>query len=1132
MRIINFTLLAIGFFLSVSAGDAKAQSILDSTVSLSFSNRTIKEVLSDIHKQTKIKFIYSPTAIDLTKTISFTGKNVRLKDFFEKVFQPIRVGYEVVKNQILLYSLKTTAADSVAHSLGPPGRVVKGIVKNMDGAPLPGASVRLKGTSIGTRTDENGNFSLAVPDEAAVLEISYVGYTPQSMTVTGDMINIILTGAISANEEVVVTALGISKAARKIGYASTRVDGSLLNQAKEPNVANSLTGRVAGLNISGVNSGPGSSARILIRGISDFTSATGPLFVIDGVPMDNTQKGSAGVYGGADQGDGISSINPDDIENIVVLKGSTASALYGTRASNGVIQITTRSGKGVRGFGVEYNGNLSFNSIINNKDYQKAFGAGLNGERPMSLSDLTVDGLNSWGGKMDGSPAIAMDGKEHPYKPVAGQYNHFYRIAPVVINTLSFVNGGEKGNMRLSLSQMDNESVIPNSNLKRYSANLNVNQDITGHLKLTTMVNYINENVKNRPFLNDMSRNPNFTMAILPANVDPYYLKPGYNPVNGYENAMNSDGYQTNPWFAVSKFITNTSRNRLISSTVLRYDFSKSLYLQTRAGLDLINDGLFEVTPTGAGFSRRGGLDEQSKAQTTELNLDVLAGYSHRLLKEFSLDAALGGSVRKYQYEKEGSSGNQWKTPFLYTVTNLVSTTPVYQYSKLQTNSGYYTLDLTYRSLLTLSTTGRYDVFSTLPAGRRGIFTPSISSSFIFTNLLPSSGLDFGKLRLSYAQTSGQADPYQTSTYYQVQTGTNAGLAFGNTLPQTSDVRNLKPYRLKEYEAGLELKWLKGRFGLDLTWFHRRTAGELIAKTISIATGYSSTYVPLGSTENKGIELALSGTPVKTRDLSWNISFNFTQVDNKLIDIGDTSRGASIQQTGQGQYRPSVGPYGNGAFVASVQGLPVSQIMAYDYQYDTHGNIIMNNGIPVRGNVKPMGSGLPKYYGGLNNEFLYKRFTFSFLVDYRFGSKVLSGTDFFSIYYGLNKSTLPGRETGVLAKGVDIDGGPNTTVVAAQDYYQGLVKSISTISVFDGSFIKLRQVTAGYLLPPGMLQKTPFASINVSLVARNLLTLLKHTRNFDPEDNFSSLPGNAGLEGGGLPSTRTYGINVNIKFKK
>lgn len=1105
--------------------------MLDKTISLSVDRQAVKDVIALVQKQTKVRFLYSPSAIDLRKIISFKGENVRLKDFFDKVFVPIDIVYDVVDGKILLSPAPKTPVPAVHADAGirDPGHTITGTVTDSSGQPLAGASVKVKGSTTGTRTNATGAFTLEVGDGAQELEVSYIGYATQTVAVKGNTLTVQLFSNATMGEEVVVTALGISKSSRKLGYASTKVDGSLLSVAKESNVANSLEGRVPGLNISGVNSGPGGSARILIRGISNFTSATGPLIVIDGVPMDNTQRGAPGVYGGQDAGDGISSINPDDIENIVVLKGSTASALYGVRAANGVIQVTTKSGKGSKGFGVELNSNFAANKIVNNTHYQQVYGGGDNNLRPQTIADIVNDNLNSWGEKLDGLPTIALDGKMHPYSAVHDPKDKFYRVAPVATNTVSFTNAGDNGNMRFSFSYLDNPSVIPNSGLKRYTANINITQNIMEHMKLMVMGDYVDESIHLRPSLNDQTENPNWTIGLLPANVNPQYLKPGFNPVNGYEMALSSDGYVPNPWFAVTKVIDNSQRKRFISSAALRYDVLPGLYLQARSGLDLINDYLLNIEPSGIGYKRQGALDEQSRAQTSELNLDALAGYSTQVLHDFSIDATGGASIRKYVYDKEGFTGQFWKQPFLYTATNLVTSTPVYTYQQKQTNSAYYTADFGWRNLVFIGTTGRYDVFSTLPDGNRGIFTPSVSSSLIFSDLVHIPHLNYGKLRLSYAETSGEADPYQTSVYYQIQNGTINNLPYASLLDQVANTK-LTPYRLKEFEAGVELKGFGNRIGLDLTYFRRKTIGELISKQITIASGYDFSYEKLGSTQNQGLEAVLNGTILRTHDFTWASSLNMTLVANKLVSIDGSVNPSPIMT---GQYRPSVGPFNNGAFVASVQGKPISQIMAYDYKYDTKGNVVVGiDGIPERGNLKPMGSGLPKYYGGWNNDFTYKKWSLSVLVDYKFGNKVLSGTDFFSTYYGLNKRTLPGRDNGVIVKGVGTDGNSNTVLVSAENYYKGLVTNVSTMSVYDGGFIKLRQATLSYLFNSPVLSRTPFQSVSISLLARNILTLLKHTDNFDPEDSFSPLPGYAGLEGQTLPQTRTFGINLNFKFKK
>lgn len=1117
MRIkLSFVLMITAFLQFSFAASAQKVTLKEKSVSLEL-------IFKKIRIQTGYNIIWNEATLKDAGKVSIDVRNIDFREALTQCLEGKRLTFTIRNKTVIVQDENKARVANSAMIL----QEIKGKVVDDKGLPLPGVNVKVKSTGKLVITDPNGNYSISA-ETTDVLQFSYIGFKLSEEAVgERKTINVTLIEDAGQLKEVMVTALGISKDTRKIGYAVSNVDGSLLNQAKAPNVAYSLQGRVPGLNITGVSGGPGSSARILIRGISNFTSTTGPLFVIDGVPMDNTQKGSAGLYGGQDMGDGISSINPDDIENIVVLKGSTASALYGSRASNGVIQITTKSGKNQKGTAVEYNGNFNLNSMIDFTDYQKAYGQGIKGVKPEEMGDLTAAGLNSWGDRLDGSPAISYDGNYYPYSVAKNQQSGYYRVAPAYTNTISVMNGGEKGNFRFSLSHMNNQSILPNSGLTRYTANVNINHNITDKIKLAVMTNYIDETTKLRTNLSDMSRNANFTMGLLPVNIHPDYLKPGFDAVTGYEWAMNADGYQGNPWFVANRLTSDTQRKRLISSVSVRYDVNKSLFVQARGGYDFLNDNVNKIEPTGIGYKRGGGIDELSKEQTYEMNADVLAGYTKQLSDQFSLDASAGASIRKYRSDYLGSKGDLFLQPFLYTLTNLTTTSPIVKSPRArQTNSAYYTADISFNNYITLSTTGRYDEFSTTNSG---IFTPSVSSSFIFSKLLNLPQLSLGKLRASYAQTSGEADPYMTSVYYSVL-GTNQNQGFGT---MTTEVvpENIKPYRMKEFEIGTELKWFNNRLQFDFTYFHRKTVGELIRKRTSSSTGYTASYEALGSTQNQGIETMLSGTIIDKKPFSWKASFNHTTVSNKLLKIDDSPNPSPIRKDGEGQYRPSVGPYSNGAYVASVQGKPMAQIMAYDYKYDANGNIVVGiNGIPLRGELIAMGSGLPKHYGGLNNDFGYKNFTLSFLIDYKFGLKVLSATDYLNTYYGLNKRTLEGRETGIVVKGVTEDGAINTKLVNAEDYYKNLMTNVTSMSVFDGSFIKFRQLTLGYTFTPKVAQKTFFRSMNVSLVGRNLFTLLKHTDNFDPEASFSSLPGNAGLEGGGLPSTRMYGLNLNIKL--
>jgi TonB-linked SusC/RagA family outer membrane protein len=1011
---------------------------------------------------------------------------------------------------------------------------ISGKITSSTNEALIGVSILVSGTTQGTVSDVDGNYTINAGNDATLV-FSYVGFVSQTVAVKGrSSINVIMAVDNKQLGEVVVTALGIKKDERKIGYSVTKVGGEALSVARESNVATSLQGRVAGLNVAGTSGGPGSSARLNIRGVTSFSGTSSPLIVINGVPMDNTVRGSSGEWGGADLGDGIGNINPDDVESMTVLKGSTASALYGARAANGVIQITTKSGSRTKTT-VEYNTNLQFDRAVDNRNFQTEYGQGTGigigaqgrGQRPTTLASAVISGNTGWGERLDGAPTIGVDGQQHPYSAVKGNNFHdFYRVAPSWTNTISISGGGEQGTYRLSVSNLDANSILRNSGLTRRTVNFSTSYDLTKKLSFSLTANYIDQKDKNRPQLSDSPLNAN-NILFLPANVDQATLAPGFNPDNnGLETAWNSDSYATNPWFVVNQYVNDVSRKRLISSLSAKYAFTDYLSLMGRVGYDYSSDRRFDVTPYGTLYSTagEGALNGLTLGSRLELNTDALLSFGKQLNQDFSISASLGANYRHNQFESSRLSGGQFIVPYLYTPSNVrITNRPEYIFTEIVTPSVYYTADFTYK-FLTLSTTGRYDRFSTLPNGNRSIFTPSVAGSFIFSDLLDSPALSYGKLRASYAKTSGEAaNPYLTSQYYNIGNPINGvpRASASSTLPNSF----LRPYNLREFEIGTELKFLNNRIGLDLAYFNRKTTGEIVNKSLTIASGYEGATVNLGSTLNRGIELALTVVPIKRGAFTWSSSFNFTKLHNEVLDID----GGDNTPIRTGTYRPAAS---SGANISIVKGLAISQVMAYDYKRDASGNVIIGaDGIPVQGALTPMGSGIANLYGGWNNDFNFGNFNLSALIDYKFNNKILSATEFYSYTRGLNQATLAGREGGVVAQGVTEGGAVNTTPVAAYIYYPQLANNVQTPFVLDGSFIKFRQLTLGYTLNQTVLARTPFQAITLSLVGRNLFTLMKHTDNIDPENTISPLVAYAGVEGGSLPFTRTYGFTLNVKFK-
>jgi outer membrane receptor protein involved in Fe transport len=761
---------------------------------------------------------------------------------------------------------------------------------------------------------------------------------------------------------------------------------------------------------------------------------------------------------------------------------------------------------------------------VDNTDFQYVYGQGVGGAKPTTAASAQASGRMSWGGKLDGSQVIQFDGKTYAYSAVKDNISNFYRSGPSLTNTVALSKGGDNGAFRLSFSNLSNNSIVRNSGLKRNTINLNLDQNITSKLSVKFVANYVDEQSKNRPQLSDGPMNANNGL-FLATNINENILNPGYDPATGNEIQFSDDEYVTNPWFVVNQYVNNLGRKRLITSTAVKYNFTSWLYAQGRIGYDLAHDRLFKVEPTGTAYTtgRRGNLQDLATTERFEFNVDGLIGAAHKITDDLSFDAAIGANLRKNQEERIKIGGGPFILPYMYSFNNVQNFNRDYSFWKTEVHSAYYTLDLAYKNFLTIGTTGRYDAYSTLPEGNNKIFTPSVSGSLIFSELVKINHLNFGKFRVSYANTSNElSQAYQTDVYYSLANPFNGAPvgSFNTSLPSGL----LKPFTTTEIEVGTELKFFNSRLNFDIAYFTKKTKNEIMGATFSIATGYTSGYIPTGSTQNSGLELQISGTPVKQKDFTWTTTLNLTSVKNKVLETDDAGNNVNL-----GSNRATLG----NAITAFVKGYAGPQILAYDYKRNAKGEIVVDaSGYPQRGELLKMGSVLPTLYGGFNNEFNYKNVSFSFLIDYNYGNKILSATSYYSIVRGLNQLTLTGREGGITT-GVTEGGAANTVKADAQGYYRSLAQQVTSTHVLDGDFIKLRQLNLGYTLPQNIVNKLAiFSSVQVSFVARNLATLMKKSDNIDPEATFSSNVRYYGIEGTSLPSTRSYGINVNLKFKK
>ncbi len=1017
---------------------------------------------------------------------------------------------------ILLCSINVSAQNTVVK-----GRVTDGQTNK----PLAGVSVSVKGRAGGAYTDSSGNFSLSA-DPKSSLTFSYVGYQSIEIPVgTKTFIAVPMQAGVGLLKDVVVTALGITREKRAIGYSVSEVKGSSLTEARENSFVNDLEGRVAGVNVSGVATGPNGATNVVIRGITSMTGSNQPLYVLNGIPLVSNNYATTDVntgYGGKDGGDGIGDINPDDIETISILKGAAATALYGYRGANGVILIATKKGKTTDGLGLELNSNFVMENVIDNTDFQTVYGQGYNGVKPINGADALGSMESSWGAKMDGSLTPQFDGISRPYAEAAkGNLARFYRQGNAATNTVSVSKGfGEYGATRFSASFLNNNSYVPNAGLQRLTFTQSTNLKLDKHLTLDLSAQYVSEYTKNAPNVADAVGNLNWGPMFVPPNINIVTLGgPNHDGTmpNGYELNPFSDVYTTNPYFAAYKFQGAIHRNRFIGSVNLKYVSDNGFFVGLQVADDYTNDRNTNVTPTGTGYETGGDMYEQNVKQT-ELNIDLTTGKKFKLSSDFTLNTLVGVNYRKSVQEFVTASGQTFATQFLYNIGNLETLQEGYSLNNEEYQSIYGSADISYKNILYLMVTGRNDWYSTLAPGKINYLYPSISSSFVFSELLHIPSMDLGKLRLSYASVGGAADqPYQTLQTYGIQgtlivpSGTYPiGAAGGSTVPNSG----LRPSQRREFEIGTEMDFFKNRLRFDLAVYQKKVVDDIVPVTIDFTSGYSSALLNVGTLRVNGIELEVGGTPIKSGKFSWDVDFNGSYTASKILSLGVGQSEITL-----GSATPD---WGSIAYIQQIVGKSAQQIIAETPLLDDKGNIIID---PVTAAPDPSSS-VPKDFGsaidpwtmGITNSFHYGHIYFSFLIDGKFGGKLFSNTNFVAYVQGLSKQTVAGRDQLYGTEGDE----PAT-------YYGNWANADQGLFLYDASFIKFRQIILGYDFSTKMFHGS-IKGLRLSFVTRNVFTIMKHTPNIDPETNYSASIYSQGLESASVPYSRTLGFNLNVKF--
>lgn len=1046
---------------------------------------------------------------------------------------------------------------------------VSGQVKDENGQGFPGVNVIVKGTSNGTVTDADGKFELDVPNASSTLVFSFVGYAQTEFALTGQStVDIVLNPDVSSLDEVVVTALGVEKSSKSLGYSTSKVSSEQIATVRTPNVMNTLQGKVAGLNISSLGTGPGGSSKIRIRGQSSFGGINNPLIVINGVPVDNSQYGTnqgntagdnsvanRGAGASTDGGDGLSSINADDIESMSILKGATASALYGSRAKDGVIMITTKSKGDANGIGVSYNMNYTSETPLDFTDYQYEYGQGENGVGPSSPGAAANPSTGQWsfGPKIGAGDQtqLLFANEIVPYVAQRDIIKKFYRTGSNLTNTIQVSSNSEKGGFYLSMGNAQNKGITPNNSLARTTINVGFGYDLSEKLSVKGNVNYSYEENTNPPVVSDQDNSIPTSLYAM-ANTMPLDVleRNAYNAGGGeyiYSRFLN----RTNPYWVLKEVKQDIHRDRIFGNISFKYEFTNWLNLQVRAGQDYysrrssyinlptgkatLNNGSVN-SPTNSGFVN--GVFTQDTRNFRETNADFLLTFD-KTFNKIGVNASVGANQMKRKMETANVQVTDFVVKGLYTVQNGRSKDPLYQRFEKAVSSWYGTLELNYDKWLYLSGTYRDDGFSTLSPENRHIPYTSASLSYVFTETIPTlpQWLTFGKIRAAWAQVGSDSDvpEYSNKLYYGVAANQFAGQPVGNfgaVVPNP----NLSPMTVTETEFGFELKTFDSRVNLDFAWYKKVTSDQIVNAQISDASGFTTNRINSGKSQNEGIEMMLNLVPVRTPNFRWDFTFTGAYNKTKVLSILTDTPGENI----------TVGSHVFNGFVQQIVGQELGQIVGYGYRRDDgsinpdHAGMIVygSNGIPLpTTKLISFGSALPKWVGGFFNELEYKGINFSFLIDFKLGGKVLSGTNFNAYRHGLHKETLFGREGGANGEGAVVGPGVNqasqiNTVAANAESYYSVVRGSGLVEpiIYDAGYWKLRQISLGYDFTRFFKFAPVIKGVRLNIVGNNVLLLKKWVPNIDPESFSYSSDNVVGLESPSVPTTRSIGFNLNVKI--
>lgn len=975
-----------------------------------------------------------------------------------------------------------------------PPTTVSGKVTDANGEALVGVSVLVKGTSLGTSTDVRGHYSITVPEGNTTLIFTNVGFLTQEVVIgSRTVVDVLLETDQQKLGEVVVTAFGIKRRTKALTYAVQSIESDKINEAKSTNMMASLQGKVAGVRITMSPNGPGSSANVILRGQRSLSGNNQPLYIVDGVPLDNSTRvnaaaGSTGIYAGRDGGDGIGMLNSDDVESITVLKGASAAALYGSQGQNGAIIITTKRGKAGK-VSVNYTGNLSYSSPNILPELQYEYGQGAGGV-------YNANSENSWGPKITGQMETLWNGHTVAMTAQKDRLKDFFRNARNVTNTISITGGAELMQTYFSYGNTSAQGILPNQDLTRHNLDLKIDNKISSNLSFASKLSYVRENMDNKhstdSHIDVYSRILKAPVTIPLSEMQQYEY---FDELGNRKQSFWRPGsvFNSNPYWALNRHLFFEQKDRIIGLLSAKYKFTDWLDLQLRGSIDRtvnkVDDRIYEDSYHWTGVGALYGL---RNLRSTGINADVLLSFKRNVSKDIELSGNIGASLQESKYESQEFNARGLIKKDFFFMQNAVNANGTNEFGRSpQIQSVYGIATLTYKSYLFFDVTLRNDWSSALTADNQSYFYPSFGLSAIVSDLLTlPSWISFGKARLALANSGYGGRQYLDRNYYSVSAG---GIITPSPIRATA---NYKPELTSSYEVGLDWRFFRDRLGIDATYYLSNTKNQLIAlATPSVASLFSQEYINAGLIRNNGIELVISGKPIVSQTFSWDVSVNFSDNNNKVVRLneGSTNRliGGSIGDMWlRGWKRDSLGRR----------------------LVDADGRSLFSTGEEYVGNSNP------NYMAGLSNSFSYKNFSLSFLIDYSNGGVVNALIQSILDVGGHSKRTLEGRETGLVLDAYTIDGKKNTKSITPESYWSNLN---GVGYVYSATNMRLRELIFSYNLPAGLLNKTGkiISAAKLSLVGRNLFFFYNKAP-IDPES----------FQNYALPTTRDIGVNLKLAF--